>query len=667
MRAREAARPALLLALLAVLSGTASAKPELKAFGLQYLGGYVELGLRGYNNRGGRAGTPDFVNDSLKVDEILHLDMDGFVYHPNLLEIDAALNLHFLQEVMDGEFFFLPGGHIRLDFLEKKPYGLSLFAEAGEKDIERRFAPSYELFTQSYGAALRLGMGPLPFQASYTHREQQRTLDPLNEFDETWDDFRFRGRYDLTESSRGEINYLFTDGIAREQRIIRHDVLVDNTTYFGGDAWKRLMSRARYFQLGGRSDLSIASFMTNYDWRHTERLRSNYQFNYQHEKLESSQVTDSFGMDGMLSHRLYANLDSTLVLFGNYEDASFGTNLRYGARVQENYVKRLSDWGRLHLGVSPYVEMNETNPSQPSAFVKGEAQRFLDLQPVVLRSRDILKPTIRVYADERLDPIDCPYPRDGLDCVYREGVGGDYEVRNPDSPPEDTTLLDRNPLGNIAVGQPLLVDYERLLSDQDRLLYGVRGNFHLWYGDWLNLFADVGLNQEEILRGSSEREPSNPRHQRVGIRTEGHWVAAEIGFENNMSTTRDSMGTYQLLNLRSPWQTWWRGSVSAYHGMRTFSEPEQDSRIWRASATLDVRLGRRGQFNLQVDYENQDWEGAQNANARDIQRIGMRPSLQWRYRRLELIMEAQLYVVDQPAVDLTQTFDRFFVRLRRYF
>ena len=45
MRAREAARPALLLALLAVLSGTASAKPELKAFGLQYLGGYVELGL----------------------------------------------------------------------------------------------------------------------------------------------------------------------------------------------------------------------------------------------------------------------------------------------------------------------------------------------------------------------------------------------------------------------------------------------------------------------------------------------------------------------------------------------------------------------------------------------------------------------------------------------
>ena len=83
--------------------------------------------------------------------------------------------------------------------------------------------------------------------------------------------------------------------------------------------------------------------------------------------------------------------------------------------------------------------------------------------------------------------------------------------------------------------------------------------------------------------------------------------------------------------------------------------------------TLDVRLGRRGLFHLLVEYENQDWEGAQNANIRDFQRIALRPSLQWRYRRLELIMEAQFFVMDQPTVGVDQTFDRFFVRLRRYF
>jgi hypothetical protein len=99
---------------------------------------------------------------------------------------------------------------------------------------------------------------------------------------------------------------------------------------------------------------------------HSPTLDSFCNLNFDRSTLDP--VTSSLfqGMAGV-HHKLYASLNSTFEVHGNYDENSsqYGaaTQSRYGVGLHENYVKNLVPWGRLSCGGSIVADHNDQSSS----------------------------------------------------------------------------------------------------------------------------------------------------------------------------------------------------------------------------------------------------------------------------------------------------------------
>ena len=316
---------ALLILVAGAAPSPAAAQSRPKAFSLESIDGYVELAVRGRNHdRASPSGGADFTKTEVFVDEILHLDLDGFVYHPNLLAFAGGLELHFLQDVLNNQAFILPGGNVRLSFLDRKPYGLQLFARVTENEFQQRFAPTVGVRTEIYGGGVRLDRGPLPLEVVYTHREREQGGDPCLTCREVGDEVALLGSYELREGSWGDVRYSFVDEtVMLRQRVTRHELFANNTTYFGSDRHKRLSGLGRLLYSSGANNTSTATLSGEYDWEHTGTLSTSYHLNYQRQAL-NSHTSNNYGLAASLFHGLYGSVSTSLSAYGNVQDASFG-------------------------------------------------------------------------------------------------------------------------------------------------------------------------------------------------------------------------------------------------------------------------------------------------------------------------------------------------------
>lgn len=635
-----------------LLAALAHAAPSTAGLGANPLavdtfGGYLELGVRGRNDRRTRAdaGT-DFNKDQLKLEEILHLESAGSIWYPRLLRYRASADLTFLQEPSEGSNLILPGGDLRLNFLEKKPYGLTLFGRIVEHEIDQVFAPNSESRLIAYGGGLRFLLGSLPFRVRYTHRSLDRTGDALFELEEVSDEVSVRATYRWAERSDGDVRYEFSDQTLRGQPTKRHDFLASNLTYFDAEKRMRFSGRVRYYDRTGRTDTSDASVLGAYDWRHTDTLSSRYHLDFAHRTFDE-QSSNLANLRTSLSHQLYGSLASSGALTASIQEASSGHIGEYGLGVVERYSKRLGRFGKLGIGLGPYVRLQQLRPDQDTAFVLDERVTFPLSERVDLRQLDIETASIVVTST------------DGA-ITYQEGF--DYLISVIDR----RTEIERIDLGSIPVGGEVRVDYRyETGTDNDVLYYGTRADVQWSYRDWGTLFADVSTKREEVVGGRSDRRRDNRDRQEVGFRTSRGWMSALISFDWERWDQRGSEGNLQTVTLSTPWPGRFRGALSATHRSRDFTEPNEQLESWRVLGNFNVRVGRNGTIEINPEYSNEDWDGDGSADGRDLESVGGTVAFRWFFRSLELRASGSVHYIVRPGLE--RVHDSFFFWVRRHF
>jgi hypothetical protein len=651
----DARRLAAALLMLAVVlaPGRAAAQVTPQAYRLESLDGYVELAVRGRNHDRSREGAGTrYSQDELFIDEILHLDLGGFVYHPNLVHVNGGLDLHFLQDLIEGKSFILPGGGVRLDLLQRKPYGLNAFAQVVDNDVQQRFGPTLGVRSQIYGGSVRYDPGSLPLEIFYRHRRWDQTGDPLGKLHEIGDEVGFRARYDLPAGTRGDLRYDFVDETVREQGLQRHEFFANNTTYFGGDRRKRLSAIGRMLYSSGANDISSSGVFGTYDWEHTDTLSSSYHFDYQLQSLDS-QTSNHYGFRGSILHDLYGSLATHLSAFGAYQDASFGESAQYGVRLEENYRKRLGSWGRLRIGVAPFTEVQQNRPTRTTGFVLGESAVFPVGEPFVqLLRQDVDTASIVVRhaacggAGNICDPT----------FDYRVSSSGD-----------GFTQIERLVTGDIPSDEEVLIDYEYLQAgNSDLLLYGSRTDAELSYRDWGSVFVEAAFNREDGIRGTRDpRRGASPDRQAIGLRMRRDWISAVAVVDREDGDFRSSIGNYQTVSLRMRRPTWWNGSLVASHRGRDWSDPSEAMNGWRLSANVNARLWGGALLEVLAEYEREEWRGGNYAEARNFDGVSVSSSLQWRFREIEVKLGATTWFMDR--LEARENQERFYLRVRRYF
>jgi hypothetical protein len=615
---------------------------------VDFLRGYLELGVRGRNDRRSRPGAgTHFTGDQLTLDEILHLDSAGSLWDPRLLRYRASLDLHFLQRLLNsGNNLFLPGGDLRLNFLEKKPYGLTVFGRVVENEIEQSFGRSLESRLTAYGGGLRFQLGPVPFRVGYLHRFQKRTGSSDALFQQETDEIDFLGTYRFREGSDGDIRYVFADEVLSGQPSQRHDFSANNVTYFDPEKRKRFTGNVRYYKWTGLTDTSDASVYGTYDWRHTDDLTSSYQFDYAHRTYDRL-ASDYYNGQVTLSHWLYGSLASDASVFVNYEDATSGAVGQYGLEVLERYTKRLGRWGKLGIGLAPNVRLQQLRPDGGDAFVIDERVRFPPSDRAELRQSDIDVASIVVTSPDgatRYDPII------------------DYTINVFDR----RTELERIDTGAIPVDGLVFVDYRyQARAENDVIVYGVRGDLTWSYRDWVTLFADVRSRREDVVAGRTDRRLEDRDRQEFGLRVNRGWIRALVSFDWEGWDQRSSDGNLQLLSLTTPWPGAWRASVSASHRARNYTNPDEDLDRWRVYASFVAPLGRHGRIEFDPEYSREKWKSGRSVDTRDLETVGGTLALRWYFRALEFRGGASLFRIRRT--DNTGMYDRFFFRVRRYF
>jgi hypothetical protein len=630
---------------------SAAAAPGSRFLTADRIGGYVELALRGRNDRSERPGAgTSLAEDELKLDEILNLDIAGSVYYPRLLRYDAGLQLHFLQNLSNGNSFILPEGHLNLNFLEKKPYGLSLFGRIAEDEIEGTFGTNVGARLESYGGSFRFGLGPLPFRVRYAHRFYTREgelTDPSADLDQVVDEVEFQGTYRLREGSDGDIRYIYADETLLGRPNQRHEFVADNVTFFDPEKRKRFLGSIRYFDWSGRSKTSNISALGTYDWRHTDTLATGYHFDYSHRTF-NEQESDIYNLRASLYHELYGSLSSRATIFGNVQDATSGGINQYGLEIAESYRKRLGNWGQLRIRFAPRLRLQQSRPDSGTDFVFDESVTFV-IDRAELRQLDIDISTIVVTHAL------CPT----TPCL--EGV--DYQINPLDRRTEIQRLLG----GSIPSEGTVEVDYQYRLggTDNDVLQYGFNGNLGIDYRDWGTFFGEIITKREDVVDGFTERRLDDRDRGEFGFRTRGSWYFASVSFNWEDWDVRSSNGNVQTISLSTPWPGRWKGSVSATHRGQDFTNPSENLQEWRVTATLDVRVGKRGRFELDPEYARENWSGSGDVDGRDLDSLGARAAFTWRFRAIELRAEAAAFRIDRPGSE--RIHDRFFVEVRRYF
>ncbi|MFQ5514448.1 MAG: hypothetical protein ACE5FG_08395 [Myxococcota bacterium] len=614
----------------------------------------MELGVESESEKRERSeGQTTLSGDELEFSQFLHLDGAGYVYHPRFLSLLGAVDLELLQrqhdgdEILAGDDGSLLGGNLGLDFLPEHPYGLSLYGDRSERDVEREFSRSFELRTQLLGARFHYREGPLPLEISYDHRSREGS-DLSLDIDETVDEFNVRGTYWIGERSRGKLTYTQTREDIGQQNleIDRQLFSATNTTYLDPEKRKRFSGHLRYHDQSDVNDLSVTSALASLDWRHSNTLSAQYRGDIQRTEQNGDSVSN-LNLSATLRHQLYESLSSTVDVYSRLEDASFGNTHAFGGIVDESYSKRLGAWGRLRLGLRPHAELEIRDPSQDTGFVVNEPVVLADSLPIELRRTDIAVGTLLVTDQSGA-------------ILYDENE--DYRVTLRGA----LTEITRIPGGDITDGETVLVDYQHDLGGEaDVLTTGVSTRARLELLDRLALYWRLTSWNQRETSGNGKLSLDSRDRQLTGIGFTRPWLSARVEYEDERGSFSSFRALSQAASVYTPPGSRWRARLSGSHRALDYTNTDEEVDRVVLVGTLQAAIGRRGLLRVEVEYERTRWSGQTDSELNDVDAIGVEASLLWSFRRVRAELGTRISRLDRLGQE--ESVDRVFLRVRREF
>jgi hypothetical protein len=590
--------------------------------GVEDIGGYVELGFLAEHQERDRdlgGGSSDY--ERYQFLERVHIDLDAFFYHPRLISFDGTFDVGSTQDVNGGEVDFLIASDARFDILPHHPYGGVLFAQVTRSEVPRRFASSYDINTWVAGATFRFDPGPLPFRVTYQHRERSGGLTS-GSIDEKANDVIFESTYG-GETSRGTLDYLFTQEESRGIDQRRQQINFTNQSVFGETENKRLHTNLFLRE----QDYSFQSYtitdMTRFDWFHSRTLSSEYRVDFSWDRSDLQTIT-TVKPSVALVHQLFGSLRSRGELYARLRPASFGDRWEYGAVLDEEYSKRLGDWGHLTLNFVPRISYIRNRPEDALALVTDEPHVLVLGVPVALANPEVNTFSIRVTNDTNT-------------VEYLQGI--DYAVQTFGGLTEIRSLIG----GSIADGETVLVDYSYGTGLRNDLLqYGFAMRSDVSFLEHYLVFGVWDKYERELLDGLESPLATNEYDLlRVGAQATWPWMTASAEFADYDA----DIGPYRSYTGRLLFSTWdtrgWNARVSGSYTHRVTKDDDRTVDRVMGYARFSSRVLRRGWWELDLEYLRERWKNWPGGN-NDVDAVSLRTNFRWWYGRIVLELDGRV-------------------------
>jgi len=434
------------------------------------------------------------VHDRIFVGPTLGINAEGSIYHPNLfryqINTDGAYgktveHIESTTKSSRDEWQYLGQFSGSADILATKPYHTSIFGSHDHAFSEYDFFNQVTVDSTRYGARISYDLGPVYMGARYTHRDEEITglSRPTITHDDVWGlDLRNDRKRGVTS-----LNYTYTLYSLTGQTGLTdgsdHAIALSDTERFGHREQFKFNSSIAYNQRQSivKNDRKLTAF-GGLDIEHRGNLSSSYNFNY--DRFESGSFgADNYLAQAQLRHQLYQSLTSTLL--GQFDDnessdgINTGSTRRYGVGLTEGYSKRLSESHHLRIDNSVLVEEVHQQAlgdikNEPHTFSAGSSGNFF------LNQAGIIISSIVVWKADR-------------SITYSPVT--DYDVQQIG----ERILIERQPLGSIADGQSVVVDYRaeptppgtyntvseffQIRFDLFKNLWGIYGRLNLFVND----------------------------------------------------------------------------------------------------------------------------------------------------------------------------------------
>ncbi len=531
----------------------------------------------------------DTKDRSQEFKERLAIETRGWAYHPALLKYTLRFEPEWSQSIEDPDAgssdrdnVFLPGYFADATILDLKPYTFYLFGSRTESVLRSAFAASSDVTTDSYGGDVRLKYKILPTTFGYTHVD----LDQSGFFDrqDVRDDFRLTAR-NLTGSSNTSLNAIYSDSEQTNEgdttNLKTSNGTLQNIFDIAGNR-KITLNSVLSYRLSDNdfTDSSGVRWNEFLDWRHTDKLRTNYNFTYDRSETgDFDREVTSLG--AQLTHLLYENLTTTLGGFATFNDFSGGRENSYEPRLDLLYQRRIP-WGNFSLngGWNYRVTTREGGDT---------------LVPVVDEPQTLTTGVVTLLDNDKVD-LNSPIVVTDITGTRVFVEDQDYQLISRDS----SVQIERTVFGDIVDGQTVLVDYFFFsdLAFDDALFsqtYGIQ--FFLWKA--LTLSYRFQTIDQDILSGPTPTNKVDDTTHAAEIQYDVKWSNTQLIFEDIDSSSRVS------------------------------------SRRWRAQQTFTFRPWRPLFFNLRGFYQQTEFKDRDDTE--DF--YGLRSRLVWtpaRWSRFEL-------------------------------
>jgi hypothetical protein len=643
-------------ALLALTSGTArAASNDVRLFNLTDFDGFAELGFFTALEDRSRTASEDSSFDRVEFSQLLNLNAGAYMYHPSFLTLHGGFQIELIEDVLDTDRNrILLGGDWRFNFLENHSESVSIFGRVMESESSRPFSETYEVMSQLYGVTFRERRGWVPFNLTYQYRSVASS--EAGGFDDSAHEILFDGDYQLGERSRGGINYdlIFQDLSGNDVR--RQDLSVNNISIFGDAGEKRWFTNFRFGEQITERDSSTNKRYTvggdtNFAWRHTENLWTEYRLSGRWNDVQSQSVTN-LNPSFSLTHRLYESLRTQIEIFGRLRDGTTGSRQQFGGRISETYLKRLGEWGRLSIRAAPRISMTYDRPKGDTALAVDEPHqmaRLPDPLPRLLHP-DVIESTI-VVTNENCPGEIC---EEGEDYEVIPAGGGFVELALP--------VIERF----LTEGDWVLVDYTYELGGRgDTLNTGVDTAVTLWILETVGLFGRYEMTDQKLVSGNERDFRLNEYNRAVaGLQLRGSWYSAHAEFEDYDATYAPFRGYTGSASVFTDSAALWRARLSAGYAFRDHTDTGETVGRLTVSGGVRKRLFRRGELEFDGRYRRVRWSG-ERSDADDVDTLFVNAGYTWWYGKIDVKLKAGMAQILREAED--KRVYRVDLRVRRSF
>jgi len=574
------------------------------------------------------------------------VNTNSYVFHPNLLSMELGGSVLLDQSTFEtlnaknSNNEALLGYNARLDFLNKKPYPISVYYDKRNPSVSVGLAGRFLQENIKYGAEMALLQPVLPVQVTLTAYRQTvkgEGLDQVTDDDLEHVDVRLYRAYG--KGNHAQLTYQINN---RDSRSGNPDLpIVSRTTsttstyldaknVLGSELQGELITIASYNTQEEFPRREELRFNPMINWQHSDRLRSFYRLNYNDIAEEDIDIQQTFVTGGMGYSGL--RYEGSMDVHGEDNQSTTLDYQNVGANYALSHDRPIAI-GAIKLSYSGSYDYRDQASSDNLFEIFGEEHEMLGTTPVTLVRDFVETSTINVWNTSRTQ-------------LYIEGL--DYRLLDVGS----QTQVQRLTGGSIISGQTVLIDYS--YNTGGTFAYDlVSNNFQLsWSPSRFYEMYIRYLNSQQNLR---DGEVTNIQLNSLTSRTYG--IRGDQPLENGINLggelyleqrdedinpfTRESLDAYVEFPL--PRMTSLRMSTR-----RVIVDNEnsvEDVDLTGYILRLQTQPWLRARLSFESSYEN-DIGGTINRTLK-IQRI----QFGWAFRQLRVTADAHYSTEQQGVTD----------------